>query len=69
MRNTFAEVLSKLMESDKNAVLLTADLGWGSFDEIRKRFPEQFFNIGLAEQAMVGVSGGLAKMGKNDFVY
>lgn len=69
MRNTFAEVLSKLMESDKNTVLLTGDLGWGSFDKIRDRFPEQFFNMGLAEQAMVGVSGGLAKTGKNVFVY
>lgn len=57
------------MKEDKNTILLTADLGWGSFDKIREKYPNQFFNIGLAEQAMVGIAGGMAKMGKNVFVY
>ena len=69
MRNAFAGELAKQIESDGNTVLLSADLGWRSFDQIRKKYPRQFFNMGLAEQAMAGVAGGMAKMGKNVFIY
>ncbi|MEM3265166.1 MAG: transketolase C-terminal domain-containing protein [Thermoplasmata archaeon] len=69
MRNAFVEVLSKQMSRDKNTILLSADLGWGSFDHIREKYSNQFFNVGLAEQAMIGISAGMAKMGKNVFAY
>ena len=69
MRNAFVRALSEQMNSNKDTLLLTADLGWNSFDQIRERYPGQFINMGLTEQAMVGVSAGMSKMGKNVYVY
>lgn len=69
MRNTFVKGLSERMATDSNVVLLTADLGWNSFDRIRELYPKQFVNIGLAEQAMAGIAAGMAKMGKEVFIY
>lgn len=69
MRNAFVRGLLEQMETDKNIVLLTADLGWNSFDRIRELYPKQFINMGLSEQAMAGVAGGMAKMGKDVFIY
>lgn len=61
--------LTELMKEDKNTMLLTADLGWNSFDHIRENYSSQFMNLGLSEQAMVGIAAGMAKMGKNVFAY
>ena len=69
MRNAFVKGLLELMEKDKNVVLLSADLGWNSFDRIREMYPTRFVNIGLAEQAMAGVAAGMTKMGKDVFTY
>ena len=69
MRNAFVKGLLELMEKDKNVVLLSADLGWNSFDRIREMYPTRFVNIGLAEQAMAGVAAGMTKMGKHVFTY
>ena len=69
VRNAFVRGLYEQMEVDKDTVLLTADLGWNSFDQIRRKYPDQFVNLGLAEQAMAGVSAGMSKMGKNVFIY
>ena len=69
MRNAFVKGLLERMENDKNVVLLSADLGWNSFDRIRETYPSRFVNMGLAEQAMAGVAAGMAKMGKDVFTY
>ena len=69
MRNAFVKGLLERMENDKNVVLLSADLGWNSFDRIRETYPNRFVNMGLAEQAMVGVAAGMTKMGKDVFTY
>lgn len=67
-----AKVLSMLMaiaEKDTSMVLLTGDLGFGLFEPFIEKFPEQFFNLGIAEQNMIGVAAGLALSGKSVFVY
>ena len=69
MRRTFAEILRNEMDADSRIVLLTADLGFGMFNEIRARFPARIHNIGAAEQAMVGVAVGLALAGKIPVCY
>ena len=69
MRNAFVKELIEQMNVDKNAVLLTADVGWNSFDHIREKYPDRFVNMGLSEQSMAGVAAGMAKMGKNVFMY
>lgn len=69
MRKAFAEALFKEMETDPTIYLITADLGYGLFDRIREYFPNRFFNVQAAEQAMLGVGIGLTLQGKTAICY
>ena len=69
MREKFATDLYELMKSDKNIVFITADLGFGLFDKIKKELPDQFYNVGAAEQAAMDVAVGFALSGKIPIVY
>lgn len=57
------------MKVNDNIIVVTGDLGYGLFDRIRAEFPTRFFNVGAAEQTMMGVAVGLAMSGKIPFVY
>lgn len=69
MRGYFAYELYKAIAKDKRIILITGDLGYGMFNQIREQFPNQFINTGAAEQAMMGLAVGLALEGKIPFVY
>ncbi len=69
MRNTIARCLEEAIEKDCNIVVLSADLGYSVFDRLRERFPNNFINIGIAENSMVGIAAGLAMAGRRVFVY
>lgn len=69
MRNAFIEALERLAETDPRIVLLTGDLGFGVLDRYRARFPDRFYNVGVAEQNMSGVAAGLALAGHVVFTY
>lgn len=69
MRDIFIEELVKEAESNKNIVLVSGDLGYGCLEKFSSRFPDRFFNLGIAEQNMLGVCAGLAMEGKKVFVY
>lgn len=68
-RDAYGEALIELGEKDKNIVVLDADLA-GSTRTARfgKKFPDRFFDLGVAEQNMMGVAAGLASCGKVPFV-
>ena len=61
--------LVELAERDQRIVLLTADLGFMALEPFMETFPERFFNVGVAEQNMVGLATGLAEAGMVPFVY
>lgn len=69
MRNTFIKELTKLAAQDPNLYLFVGDLGFSVMEDFEKKFPNRFFNIGVAEQSMIGVAAGMAMAGKNVFVY
>jgi transketolase len=69
MRAAFVETLLELAERDPRVVLLTADLGYTVLEPFAERYPDRFFNVGVAEQNMVGVATGLAEAGFVPFVY
>ncbi len=69
MRTEFVAGLMRLAEKDERVVLLTADLGWGVLDEFAARFAKRLINVGVAEQAMVGVATGLASKGFVPYCY
>ena len=60
MRSDFIDSLHKLAGKDKDIMLLTADLGFSVFEEFEEKYPEQYINVGIAEQAMIGIAAGLA---------
>ena len=69
MRNAFARELTRLADSDPRVVLLMGDIGNRLFDEFKARFPERFFNCGIAEANMMSVAAGMAMCGLRPVVY
>jgi transketolase len=69
MRNAFLDELLVLAEGDPRVVLLTGDLGFMVLEPFAERFPDRFYNVGVAEQNMVAVATGLAEAGLRPFVY
>lgn len=69
IRGWFAAALHTEMEKDDRIWLVTADLGWKMWDNVRDDFPDRFINVGASECAALGVGIGLALSGKVPFVY
>ncbi|MGX8716448.1 MAG: transketolase family protein [bacterium] len=69
MRDCFIELLRQEALKNKDIMLLTGDLGFGVLNKYRDTLPEQFLNIGIAEQNMTGIATGLALEGYKAFTY
>ena len=69
MRRRFGKIINELAKKDDKIILLVGDIGFGVFDEFRKEHPKRFFNLGICEQSMIGVSAGMALEGLNPWVY
>src|SRR6266446_1297803 len=69
MRAAFIRTLIELADRDPRILLLTADLGYLVVEPFAEKFPGRFFNVGVAEQNMVGLATGLAEAGFIPFVY
>jgi len=69
MRYKFGKELARQMEKDKNIHLVVADIGFGIFDTIKELYPDRLHNVGIAEQAAVGMASGMAMEGLKPVVY
>ncbi|NJO19712.1 MAG: 1-deoxy-D-xylulose-5-phosphate synthase, partial [Spirulinaceae cyanobacterium RM2_2_10] len=69
MRKTFISTLVELATRDRRVLLLTGDLGYTVLEPFAQQFPDRFFNVGVAEQNMVGLAAGLADAGFLPFLY
>jgi len=70
MRDAFAETLYQIGKEDPKVFIVVADISpAGSMARFRQEFPERFINVGVAEQNMIGVCGGLALRGLKPFAY
>ena len=68
-RDAYGEVLAELGAENADIVVLDADLSGSTKTSVfAKKFPERFFNMGIAEANMVGTAAGLAAAGKIPFV-
>tara|TARA_B100000886_G_scaffold122260_2_gene82345 strand:+ start:464 stop:2335 length:1872 start_codon:yes stop_codon:yes gene_type:complete len=64
-QNVFGEVLCDLAEKNKNIVAITAAMREGTgLVEFSSRFPDRFYDVGIAEGHAVTFSGGLSTEGK-----
>lgn len=67
-RQAICEVLMEQAKEDKDIVVLCSDSrGSASLTPFANEFPEQFVEVGIAEQNLVSISAGLAKCGKKPF--
>lgn len=69
MRDTFSDALYDIIKKDKKVILITSDTGAICHDKIKADLPNQYINIGIAEQNMIGVAAGLAMAGKIVYTY
>jgi len=69
MRKTFSKYLYDEMAVNPDIYLVTGDLGYGLWDKIRLDFSNRFYNVGSAEQLMMGAAVGMAMEGKIPVVY
>lgn len=64
-RQSYGEALAELGKENKNIVVLDADLSTATKTNIfAKEFPNRFFDMGIAEQDMIGTAAGFATCGK-----
>jgi len=69
LRDAYGNALVALGHEDSRLVVLDADLSSSTRTAIfAKKFPGRFFNLGVAEQNMMGVAAGLSAGGKIPFV-
>ena len=67
-RETYGETLVELGKNNENIVVLDADLSKSTKTyAFSKEFPNRFFNMGIAEQNLMGTAAGLAASGKIPF--
>ncbi|MBI4144119.1 transketolase family protein [Candidatus Woesearchaeota archaeon] len=64
-RDGYGKGLLKLGAKNKNIVVLTADLAESTRAHwFQEKYPERFFDVGVAEQNMITIAAGMAAMGK-----
>jgi transketolase len=69
LRRFFVDQIYQQMKTNSQIVVVTGDLGYKLWDQVRNEFPARFINTGAAEQSMVGVAVGLAISHKIPLVY
>ena len=68
-RNGFGEAIVELGRENKDIVVVDIDIGKScKTGDFRKELPDQYLNVGIAEQNGAGVAAGLATCGKIPFV-
>ncbi len=68
-RDAFGEAIVELGKEDRDIVVVDIDIGKSCrTGQFRKELPEQYLNVGIAEQNGAGVAAGLASCGKIPFV-
>ena len=69
MRTETIEALTEFARANPEVMLLTADLGYSVLERFAEAMPAQYANVGVCEQAMVGIAAGLALSGHRVVIY
>lgn len=68
MRRACFDALPDLAARDERVVFIGSDLGAGTLDDFRARWPERFFMEGVSEAHIIGMAAGLAMDGFKPYV-
>jgi transketolase len=63
MRERFTAVTSRLLAEQPRLAVVLADISADSFEPARQRYPDRVINLGIREQLLISVTGGLALAG------
>lgn len=69
MRNIFVKEVEKMMEYNKEIVFLTAESGFSVVESLQAKYPDRFYNLGIAEQSLVTTATGVALRGLKPIAY
>jgi transketolase len=69
MRETYENSIYDLMGINHNIVVLIADSASGKYENIKIKYPQRYFQFGIAENNMVAAAAGMAKEGLIPVVY
>ena len=69
MRETFIDTATALLDDDPRTALVLADISAAAFAPAARRHPDRVLNVGIREQLMLGVAGGLALTGLRPIVH
>ncbi len=69
-RKCIGAVMGEFAREHKELMVLTADFGKSAgLSEFAQQYPDQYLDVGIAEQNMIGVAAGLALEGRRVFVF
>ncbi len=68
-RRSIVDDIIPFARKDKKIIVLVCDMGFGVCDAFKKEFPDRLINMGIMEQATVGIAAGLAMAGYKPVVY
>src|SRR2546430_16315379 len=63
MRERFCRVASDLLDTDPRLAVVLADISADAFGPAQRRHPDRVINLGIREQLVISVAGGLAPSG------
>lgn len=69
MRDRFVDTTTAILDEDPRTALVLADISAASFTAAARRHPDRVLNVGIREQLMIGVAGGLALTGLRPVVH
>lgn len=69
MRTVFVDTVVDVLDRDPRLAVVTADISSDAFAAAARRHPHRVLNVGIREQAMIGVAGGLALTGLRPVVH
>jgi len=68
-KKDIVDALIPYFQKNERYFFLAADMGFGATDKLKNTFPDRIINIGIREQAMVGIAAGMALSGMIPIVY
>ncbi|BBJ45040.1 transketolase [Streptomyces antimycoticus] len=69
MRERFAATVSRLLDDDPRLAVVLAEIGKDGFMDAARAHPDRVINVGIREQLLVGVGGGLALTGMRPILH
>ncbi|MET9951161.1 transketolase C-terminal domain-containing protein [Streptomyces sp. NPDC006339] len=69
MRDRFIATTTRLLDDDPRLALVLADISTDGFRQALRRHPERVINVGIREQLLIGVGGGMALTGMRPIMH